>query len=62
MLPNENNHIHYRRSGLVRGRCSVELDFFISFTCLQFVHICGSRHRVWWYESVVLRHMKPVFL
>ena len=30
MLPNENNHIHYRRSGLVRGRCSVELDFLYS--------------------------------
>ena len=25
--------------------------------CLQFIRFCGSRHRVWWYESVVLRRM-----
>ena len=33
MLLNENNHIHHRRSGSVRGRCSVEFDFCIVCVC-----------------------------
>ena len=61
MLPNDNNHIHYRRSGSVRGRCSVEFEF-IQFMCLQFVHFCGSRQRAWCYESVVLRRMSQFFV
>ena len=35
MLPNDNDHIHYRRSGSVRGRCSDAIVLLL--LCLQAV-------------------------